>query len=269
MAQITHEGFVGPFAPESRPASRWEQADERARDRLISILGLALGIDMEDYRTSLSLVAIPMAAVFLAAAFGTALALGSTSPVDAALGYVAVAVILGASAFLYSGVQRVKAKEILNRTVVERAGDGIITTDKQGKIESINPAAEEIFGYRDAELAGCVLYEPEGITAEVALGPGTVRRVTQENKIDLRVKSTEMAVGMNVDHRIRAAMTKVGSAIQTLRELCPTLKVDWLVFEFSWYNRAVGYENEPLIFWEVAGSPETERKMQTCLGSHP
>lgn len=110
---------------------------------------------MDDYRTSLSLVAIPMAAVFLAAAVGTALAMGSTTLVDAALGYAAVAVILVASWLLYSGVQRLKAREIHNRTIVERAGDGIITTDNQGQIESINPAAEEIFGYRDAELAGC------------------------------------------------------------------------------------------------------------------
>ena len=155
MVQITHKGLVGPFSPKSRPSPGREQENETVRDRLNSVLGFGLGIDMDDYKTSLSLAVIPLAAVFLAAAFGTALAMGSTTLVDAALGYAAVAVILAASWLLYSGLQQLKAKEIHNRTIVERAGDGIITTDNQGEIESINPAAEEIFGYRDAELAGC------------------------------------------------------------------------------------------------------------------
>ena len=118
----------------------------------------------------------------------------------------------------------------------------------------------------DAEMAGCLLYEPNGITAEVAHGPGTVRRVTQENKIDLRVKSTDRAVGGISDYRIRIAMEQVGSAVRNIQKLCPALKVDWLVFEFSWYDKGVGLLGEPLIFWEVAGPPDLEPALRelTC-----
>ena len=40
------------------------------------------------------------------------------------------------------------------RSVVENAIDGIITIDEQGLIDSFNPAAEKIFGYTAAEIAG-------------------------------------------------------------------------------------------------------------------
>ena len=118
----------------------------------------------------------------------------------------------------------------------------------------------------DAELAGCLLYDAGGILAEVALGPGTVRRVTQENKIDLRIKWTHMSDSMIDDHRIEAAMQKARSAIRALQELCPKMRVDWLVFEFSWYNQKVGQRKQELIFWELAGSREMEAEIQGLLG---
>lgn len=40
------------------------------------------------------------------------------------------------------------------RSVLQYAIDGIVTVDQAGRIESINPAAEHIFGYREEEILG-------------------------------------------------------------------------------------------------------------------
>lgn len=46
-----------------------------------------------------------------------------------------------------------RSEEML-RSVVDNVIDGIITIDTRGRIESFNPAAEKIFGYRAAEVVG-------------------------------------------------------------------------------------------------------------------
>lgn len=50
--------------------------------------------------------------------------------------------------------EALKDNEARYRTVIETAVDGIITIDKRGIIESFNPAAENIFGYDEAEILG-------------------------------------------------------------------------------------------------------------------
>jgi two-component system sensor kinase FixL len=46
------------------------------------------------------------------------------------------------------------ADEQLLRTIIETSPDGIITIDSMGLIESINPAAEKLFGYEAQEVCG-------------------------------------------------------------------------------------------------------------------
>lgn len=69
--------------------------------------------------------------------------------------YGLIAAILGCVAVLYASFREVKANEAQVRSIVSRAADGIITTNEEGTIETINPAAEAIFGYRESELKDC------------------------------------------------------------------------------------------------------------------
>lgn len=48
--------------------------------------------------------------------------------------------------------------EVYRRTLMENIGDGIITFDVEGQIESVNPATEQLFGYGAAQLVGQSLW---------------------------------------------------------------------------------------------------------------
>src|SRR5690606_23371046 len=60
--------------------------------------------------------------------------------------------------------ERLARNEALLKAVVETAVDGIITIDEQGRILTLNPAAERIFGYAADEVVGhnisCLMPEP-------------------------------------------------------------------------------------------------------------
>jgi two-component system sensor kinase FixL len=49
---------------------------------------------------------------------------------------------------------RLKSSEARWRSVIESAVDGIVVIDAKGSIEAFNPAAEQLFGYREEELVG-------------------------------------------------------------------------------------------------------------------
>jgi len=48
----------------------------------------------------------------------------------------------------------VRDSEVRTRAILESAVDGMITIDSEGRIESFNPAAEQLFGYGVAEVVG-------------------------------------------------------------------------------------------------------------------
>lgn len=50
--------------------------------------------------------------------------------------------------------QALRDSEVRLRAIIDTVADGIITIDSQGLIETYNPAAEKIFGYPFAEVAG-------------------------------------------------------------------------------------------------------------------
>jgi PAS domain S-box-containing protein len=62
--------------------------------------------------------------------------------------------------------ERLRASEARTRSIIDNMTGGLITLDGSGKIESINPAGERIFGYRREELVGqhlaLLLPEPPG-----------------------------------------------------------------------------------------------------------
>jgi PAS domain S-box-containing protein len=50
--------------------------------------------------------------------------------------------------------ERLRAGEIRLRTMMQSVADGILSTDKNGVIQSVNPAASQLFGYDGDELIG-------------------------------------------------------------------------------------------------------------------
>lgn len=113
-------------------------------------------------------LALALAGGVLVAGGGVA-TLGAASPGIALLPGAALA-SLAVARLAFSALDRVRTAEAEMRAIIERAADGIITADDEGLIESVNKAAETIFGYRESELQGLsvstllssVYEDPEG-----------------------------------------------------------------------------------------------------------
>lgn len=121
----------------------------------------------------------------------------------------------------------------------------------------INPA--------NAELAGCLLFKKCGkILAEVAMGPGTIRRVTNEGRVDVKVEVGSLG-NAPLDARIDRAAREARSAADSLKEKLPQLDVSGLLFEFSWYSHPVGWRQSRLIFWELSGDANQEGLLTRLL----
>jgi PAS domain S-box-containing protein len=70
-----------------------------------------------------------------------------------------VLVVVSAGTLLFVRVsapllRRLEQSEARHRTILNNAPDGIITVSDEGRVESFNPAAEQIFGYHAEEVVG-------------------------------------------------------------------------------------------------------------------
>lgn len=115
----------------------------------------------------------------------------------------------------------------------------------------------------DAQMAGGMLYEGSTFHVEVALGPGTVRRVTREGRIDLTVKAILGKPSGN--HLIDKSVKEAWWGLRTLHAKIPELDLKGLLYEFSVYTKPVGWKHEKVIFWELVGSPVQESAMEGLL----
>lgn len=93
---------------------------------------------------------------------------------------------------------------------------------------------------KDCGFRGCILVQKKGTAImEIAIGPGTVRTVTNEGKID--------------ETRIYQASSKLNLKYHrdVCVDQCRKSKLRNVIFEFSYYNIPIGWKQEQFICWEI------------------
>jgi len=93
---------------------------------------------------------------------------------------------------------------------------------------------------KDCGFRGCILIQEQGTAVmEIANGPGTVRTVTNEGKID---ETIVYAVGQKIN---------CGNKHDLCLWHCRRTELRNVIFEFSYYNVPVGWKQERFICWEI------------------
>jgi len=93
---------------------------------------------------------------------------------------------------------------------------------------------------KDCAFRGCILIQEQGIAVmEIANGPGTVRTVTNEGKIDETIVYAK-GCKINCGNKHDLCVCK-----------CRRTKLRNVIFEFSYYNVPVGWKQENFICWEI------------------
>ena len=93
---------------------------------------------------------------------------------------------------------------------------------------------------KDCGFRGCILIQEQGTAVmEIANGPGTVRTVTNEGKID---ETIIYAVGQKIN---------CGNKHDLCVWHCRRTELRNVIFEFSYYNVPVGWKQEKFICWEI------------------
>lgn len=91
---------------------------------------------------------------------------------------------------------------------------------------------------KDCQFRGCIWITDENkAIVEIAIGPGTVRTVTNKTKIDESYElSPSQRTTVDLDHCIAQ---------------CRSLELKSVIFEFSFYKIQIGWKNERFICWEI------------------
>lgn len=100
----------------------------------------------------------------------------------------------------------------------------------------------------DALLAGAILRDGEKFVVEAAVGPGTVRRVTHQGLIDIRLEARRPSEAANP--WIQQALDELLAAEDRWR---PQVDLRDVLYEFSVYRVPIGWRRERVIFWEIRG----------------
>ena len=109
----------------------------------------------------------------------------------------------------------------------------------------------------DATLAGRIARRPGDFLVEVALGPGTTRRVTHEGRIDQALELSGPD-DPRCGPEIAQALNELNAAE---RRWADQLQLTDVRYEFSAYGHPVGWKDEPIIFWEIHGLEERDAKL--------
>lgn len=125
----------------------------------------------------------------------------------------------------------------------------LVTTSKKNLFEKASELFEDglwlivadKIDAKDCEFRGCVWIQATGRTiVEIAHGPGTVRTVTNEGKIDER-------------HDLPGGSRKMthNPLLNYCIRLCRKTALRSIVFEFSYYKIPIGWKDEQFICWEI------------------
>jgi hypothetical protein len=102
----------------------------------------------------------------------------------------------------------------------------------------------DVIDPKDALFAGCALKDKHHFWIEIAYGPVTVRRVTHECVIDFSKK-----VGLHT--KIKANECEFYEELNICLDYFRKVMLSHIIFEFSWYKKHIGWNNEHFVCWEI------------------
>lgn len=170
-----------------------DQADLPAVMAVQGREGVVQGVDYRGVEVLAALQAVPDSPWFLVAKMDEAEALATlrretTLILALLLGLVFTAAVGGAAIWQRSAAAHYRAvyqAEQRHRVTLMSVGDGVITTDVEGQVELLNPAAEALTGWSQAEARGERLAEVFHIVDEETRRPAEdpVHRVLREGRV--------------------------------------------------------------------------------------
>ncbi len=118
----------------------------------------------------------------------------------------------------------------------------------------------------DCEFRGACMKDDKCFTIDIAVGPGTVRDVTNKHIIDYGFTNIPFAVRwinfINSSNADAELLKKLYKCIEQFRKV----SLHNIIFEFSWYKIPVGINHENFICWEITTNGIYDRRTCALLG---